>query len=190
MNAESVSARSLLWSSSRWWNGSGPLALATTLGVAACLAAAWMWQASQRARATQATLTAQLTDTQHAQRAAPPAAAASAADFTTDLPLAASPAQALAVVQSAAASASVTVDAVQVQGFAASTERLGRAELSLTARGSYANLKRWIGEVTERIPASTLSRLQLQRAEGAADVEARLTVMVWSRPAVPGAERR
>lgn len=160
------------------------------LGVVACLAVAWSWQASQRARVTQAALAAQLSDMQSAQRAAPPAAATSATDFTANLPPATSPAPALAVVQSAAASASVTVEAAQVQEFAASIERLGRAELSLTARGSYANLKRWMAEVTERVPASTLSRLQLQRAEGAADVEARLTVVVWSRPAVPGAERR
>jgi Type II secretion system (T2SS), protein M subtype b len=86
------------------------------------------------------------------------------------------------VVQGAAERAAVAVESVQVQELAATPERLGRLELSINARGSYANLKRWLAEMTERLPASTVLRLQMQRPDGAADVEARFTLVVWSQP--------
>jgi Type II secretion system (T2SS), protein M subtype b len=114
----------------------------------------------------------------------------STADFTANLPATVAPAIALDVVQGAATRAAVAVETVLVQEYAPSPERLGRTELAVTARGSYANLKRWLAELTERLPATTVSRLQLQRgADAAADIEARLTLVAWSQPVVV-AERR
>jgi Type II secretion system (T2SS), protein M subtype b len=171
------------WAIERWWHGPGARHAAVVAGVAAALLTAWAWQGAVQERSARTALESRL--------AAPPGAAPPmltarvtepVADFTTTLPASISPAQALEVVQSAAARAKVVIDAIQVQEAAPTVQRLGRAEVSITARGSYADLKRWLAEATDRLPAATVSRLQMLRADSAAEVEARLVLVVWARP--------
>jgi Type II secretion system (T2SS), protein M subtype b len=190
MTTESSALRVSLWTVSRWWHGPGALTVSAVCGVASLVLAGWTWQAAAEARATRAGLESQLVALRHEQPAVLPLVNTSTADFTAHLPATVAPAIALNVVQGAATRAAVMVEAVQVQEYAPSPERLGRTELAMTVRGSYANLKRWLAELTARLPASTVSRLQLQRsADAAADIEARLTLVAWSQPAVAAEPR-
>jgi HAMP domain-containing protein len=190
MAVEPLFKRALVWAVSRWWHGPGAFTTALVLSVAALLLAAWAWRGAAQARTARTEVETQLARLRAERPVAFTATHASASDFTATLPVTASPALALEVVQSAALRATMRVGSAQVQEFAASTERLGRVELALTARGAYANVKRWMAEVTERVPASTVSRLQLQSMEGGAEVEARLTLVVWSQPTTASLERR
>jgi Type II secretion system (T2SS), protein M subtype b len=190
MAVEPLSTRALVWAVSRWWHGPGAFTTALVLSVVALTLVAWAWHGAAQARAARTEVETQLAGLRAERAAAPAGTGASASDFTAALPVTASPALALEVVQSAALRATVRVESAQVQEFAASPERLGRVELALTARGAYANVKRWMAEVTERVPASTVSRLQLQRTEGAPEVEARLTLVVLSQPTTASLERR
>jgi Type II secretion system (T2SS), protein M subtype b len=192
MHSESSTARAFVWAFDRWWHGVGAITTATALGFASLILAAWAGHGTMLARATRTGLEAQVATLRVGAPLVPIAAAAPlAADFSADLPATTAPASALEVVQGAAARAAVVVASVQLQELAASPERFGRIELSIQARGGYANLKPWLAEVIERVPASTVLRLQMQRAEGAADIEARFTLVVWSRPLATAAlERR
>jgi hypothetical protein len=190
MNTESSPLRVLLWTARRWWHGPGALTVTAVCGVASLVLAGWAWQAAGHARVTRATPESQLLALRNEPPAVPLAVNTSTADFTAHLPATVAPTIALDVVQGAATRAAVAVQAVLVQEYAPSPERLGRTELAMTARGSYANLKRWLAELTERVPASTVSRLQLQRGvDAAADIEARLMLVVWSQPAVMSGRR-
>jgi hypothetical protein len=115
---------------------------------------------------------------------------ASTADFTVRLPPTPSASTALEIVQDAASRATVSVISGQVQETPPTAERLGRAELAIVVRGSYANLKLWLAEVLQRQQGATVSRLQLQRVDGTTDVEARLSLVLWSQAARAAAERR
>jgi Type II secretion system (T2SS), protein M subtype b len=190
MAVEPFSPTALGWAVSRWWHGAGAFTTAVVLSFASLTLLAWAWHGAIEARAVRTEAETQLERLRNERPVAFAATGASASDFTATLPVAASPVLALEVVQSAASRASVRVESAQVQEFSASTERLGRVELALNARGAYANVKRWLAEVTERVPASTVSRLQLQRTEGGPEVEARLTFVVWSQPTTVSSERR
>jgi hypothetical protein len=183
VNSDSALLPRSLWALNCWWRGSGAVATAALAGIATLIAAVWAGHSAVQARATRAGLAVQLAALRAEASAAGTVASPPAADFTAELPATVSPAAALEVIQGAAARLAVRVESVQVQEVSASPERLGRAELAITARAGYADLKRWLAEMTERLPASTVSRLQMQLVEGTAQVEARLTLVVWSRPA-------
>jgi hypothetical protein len=110
-------------------------------------------------------------------------------DFTARLPSSTSSQSVLEIAQSAVQKTSMTITAIQVHERPSATDRLGRTELSLSIHGSYGSLKRWLSEVTARLPAMTVTRFQLQRIENAPEVEARLTLSAWSRPLAATAVR-
>jgi hypothetical protein len=195
MNIDAPALRRIRWELARWWHGPGARASVGVLAVCAALAAAVAWRGAQHARAERDGLAAQVAALRSTQ--APPTvpdkAAATPADFTARLPVSASAAQALEALHTAAARTQVAMDSVQVQESPPAPDRLGRVELSVLARGGYADLKRWLAEVTERVPASTVARLQLQRDERGAQLQAQVLLIAWSRPAAAAAvasERR
>jgi hypothetical protein len=189
MNIDAMAVRRIRWVVARWWHGPGARMSVWVLGLCAALAAVAAWHAALQAGAERDAVASEVA----VLRSQPPAPAAvskadaRAGDFTATLPAKASAAQALEVLQSAAARTQVAVESVQVQDMPATEERLGRVELVVTARGSYADLKRWLAEVTERVPGSTIARLQLQRQEGTPQVQAQLVVVAWSQPEVSSA---
>lgn len=95
----------------------------------------------------------------------------------------------MAVVQDAAHRSGVSIESTQMHESAPTGERLGRGDLIIAARGPYSALKRSLAEILDRAPAATVSQLQMQRAVGAADLEARVTLRVWSRPAALATDR-
>ncbi len=179
------------WTCSRWWHHGGAAtlamlgaAMALLLGSIFGMAALRTWQALQDKR-EQIGLRTSVDDV----RVHPPES--SPIDFTIGLPRmqASLVPRAMTVVQDAAQRAGVAIESMQVKESAPTVERLGSGELNIVARGSYAALKRWLAEIVDRVPASTVPRLQLQRAAGVPDLEARITLRAWSRPAAPVADR-
>jgi hypothetical protein len=185
------------WVLSHWWYaGRGGFCIAAAVSSLIVAAGVGVLYLSGHARLELVPLEsrrASLREQNSVQPNASIAAASIAAqqpNFTEGLPSSLSGSSALDIIQSAADRATVVVASAQLQESASTTERLGRAELSIATRSTYANAKRWIAEVMERKPAATVSRLQLQRAEGSTDIEARVTFVLSSRPLErPSSER-
>jgi hypothetical protein len=188
---ESTTRATSVWVLRRWWHGSGAVQMAIAVSAAALTAVAFAFHASMQTRNTTLLLEEQL-HAMHSMSAAASASSvpASTADFTMRLPATSTASSALEIVQGAAGRAAVSVVSEQVQETPHSVERLGRAELAIVVRGSYANLKLWLAEVLQRQPGATVSRLQLQRVDGTTDVEARLSLVLWSQAARVAVERR
>lgn len=108
-------------------------------------------------------------------------------DFTASLGAVQASEHLVAVIQSAAARARVTLASVQVQEQATTPDRLGRTELPLVLRGRYPAIKRCLAEILDRIPHTTVARLQWQRVEGVAESEARVQLVAWFAPAAAAA---
>jgi hypothetical protein len=175
------------WAAGRWWHdGGGAAKVALAACVLPLLVLGWALHAARVARATQGALEDEWRASREALVVTAVPDVPEKRDFAAFLPVHAGSAEALGIVNDAAQRSAVAITAQQVQVLAPTPERLGRTELAIVTRGSYAAVKQWLGEVTDRLPASTLARLQLQRAEGMPELEAHATVVVWSRPASLG----
>lgn len=188
---ESKGRAASVWVIRRWWHASGAVQMAIAGSAAALTTVAFAFHASIQTRNATLLLEQQL----HAMGSmsaatSAPSAPASTADFTVRLPPTPSASTALEIVQDAASRAAVSVVSEQVQETSPNAERLGRAELAIVVRGSYANVKLWLAEVLQRQRGATVSRLQLQRVDGTPDLEARLSLVLWSQAARAAAERR
>ena len=183
--ADGNSLRSWRWNVQRWWLTGGAQMVAVGAAAPLFVIAVWLAHAAWQTRAARDALESQLTTLRSASPIALPTEPQRQADFTTRLPSVVDTAQALEVVQDAAARAGVVVVSAQVQDSAPTPERLGRVELTILARGNYANVKQWLSEIATRLPMSTVPRLQLQRSEASPEVEARVGVTLWSQAALP-----
>jgi hypothetical protein len=179
------------WAWGRLWRRGGAANLAALGAVATLLlagtlgAAAWQARLALRVQQEASAASTAAADTPWM----PPAPVFAAPEFTAGLSATPSTPAAMAVVQDAAERAGVSIDSVQVQASAPTGERLGHSDLSITVRGPYAALKRWLADVTGRVPAGTVLQLQIERTAAATDLEARVTLRVWARAAAEAADR-
>ncbi len=122
----------------------------------------------------------------HQQLGAAQAAAASAVpaepDFAQRLPDAPALEPVYAELQRSSQAAGVAVSSVTSSFRDATLQTLGRAELSVTLRGKYADIKTVLAEVRSRYPGLLLQRLSLRRLTSPTDVEARLDLLLLTRP--------
>lgn len=82
----------------------------------------------------------------------------------------------------------VVLVAVQIRERAASPEQLGRAELVVTLRGSYADSKHVLKDAIDRYSARlTVQRMRMRRLQSPADVETTVVLSLWSAPPTPDA---
>jgi hypothetical protein len=108
-------------------------------------------------------------------------------DFTFDLRAPLPPAHLADLVSGAAARNGVVVSIMQINEVAAALDRLGRSEIALAFQGSYPAVKQTLAEMQDRWPSATVARLQWRRADNAEQTEARVQLVVWSRPNSVGA---
>jgi hypothetical protein len=164
------------------WPREGAFLFALLAGVGGTLALVLTWRAALHERDL---LTALIADDQ-----APPVVAfglatgdaREEASFVDRLPLAPEAFDALRIVESAAQRHAVSVSSQHVQRMTPLPERLGRVDVTVAAQGRYADVKSFLAEVSDRVVASTIARLRLQRIEDRPGIELRLTLSVWSQP--------
>lgn len=80
----------------------------------------------------------------------------------------------------------MVLDAVQVQPRAPTAEVLGRSDLTLSLRGSYATIKQLCADMLSRYPNMTLAHLTLRKAATPPDLDATIVLMLWGAPAALG----
>jgi hypothetical protein len=162
-------------------------------GLALLAAAAVLWLGAQRPdenragqlRADVADLRARLRSAGEAGedgRSRPPATrAAQLATFYGFFPVVGSLPDWLAVLNTAAAKNGLVLESgdyalVQARG----EQRLARYEMTLPVKGSWPQLRGFVAEVMEQIPAAALEDLALRReAVGTEQVEAKLKFVLW-----------
>ena len=144
------------------------------------------WHLRETRESTQ--LEASVERLQREVRAAQAAAASGpAGTFITRLPTTVSIDPIVSQFQQAAAGVAVAFVSVSAINREASAESLGRTQLSVTLRGSYANLTTVIGETFDRYPGLLLERLTLRRVGTPAEVEARVDLLLVTQPRPAGA---
>jgi Type II secretion system (T2SS), protein M subtype b len=168
-----------LWSGSRLqW-----VYLFAGVGAAFALCAAATWHVVEQSGA--------YTRVDTLQRKSPSGTLALAAveptDFTFYLRSPIPPAHLADLVSGAAARNGVVVSIMQINEVAAAHDRLGRSEIALAFQGSYPAVKQTLAELQDRWPSATVARLQWRRADNAEQTEARVQLVVWSRPRSVGA---
>ena len=119
--------------------------------------------------------------------AAQPVPVIGAKDFALGLGEGPPIAAVLQELQRACARADVALASEQIRSRSPSPELLGRLELVVTLRGTYAGSKQVLKQVIDRFPTMTLQRLAVRRGASLADVEATATLSVWSAPLNHGA---
>jgi Tfp pilus assembly protein PilO len=82
------------------------------------------------------------------------------------LPEAANVPALLFTAQRAASSSRVSILAATRKDFASNTQTLGAAEISLSATGTYADLKAWLSRVLQEHPNAVLTHLVMARVSG------------------------
>lgn len=91
--------------------------------------------------------------------------------------------QAIATVDHTARALGVSLASVSTTRTEATPQSLGRLDLTITLRGSYANLKQVIAETLDRFPAAVLQQLAFRRAAPGTDLEAQVRLTLLSTPA-------
>jgi hypothetical protein len=104
------------------------------------------------------------------------------ADFTTQLPQAASLDPLLRDVQRHATALGVSLVALDANARAPTPQTLGRIDVSLTLRGRYDGVKLVLAQVFDRFPNLVAQRLTLRRVAGGEDLEAVVVLALLSRP--------
>lgn len=169
------------------WRGMAGLAL---LGAAAIL---WLGaqrpdeRKAQQLKADVADLRARLRSAGEAgsgpdgRALAPATRADQLATFYAFFPVVASLPDWLAVLNTAAASNGLVLESGEYALVAPRGEqRLARYEITLPVKGTWPQLRGFVADVMEKIPAAALEDLVLRReAVGAADVEAKLKLVLW-----------
>jgi hypothetical protein len=118
-------------------------------------------------------------------RIQPPASTSPAPtkNFVSDLPQTTGVHELLLSLSSLARSAGVTIVSVEVQGNVPAREQLLRAELAVTAKGSYGAVKHWLSQSLDRHANLTVQKLVLRRAGPdtgvQTDIEAAAVFSVW-----------
>ncbi|WP_341893359.1 hypothetical protein [Variovorax sp. YR752] len=105
-------------------------------------------------------------------------------DFARRLPSAVQVDPVVSELQRAAAAAGVLLREVQFHPQAATPERLGQTEMTISLEGRYPKVKQVVGELLARYSHVTLLRFSASRVEAADDAEFSLTLTIWARPAL------
>jgi hypothetical protein len=85
-------------------------------------------------------------------------------------------------LQRAAAAASVTFVSLSAADRLATAQTLGRLELRVTLRGSYAGAKSVLAEVMARQPAAVVQRLAMRQVAEIAELETQVDLLLLMRP--------
>jgi len=142
----------------------------------------WRWQQAQGVASTESAAAGLARDLRALQ--ATGSASAPAGDYARRLPPSAPVEPVVDRLQRAGAAAGVTFGSFSATARPASEQALGRTELAVTLRGSYANLKPVLADVLQRFPALVLQHLTLRRGATGGDLEARIDVVLPTRPLV------
>lgn len=103
-------------------------------------------------------------------------------DFAQQLPPALSAETVVRQFQQSSAQLGVILISVSAAPRDASVQTLGRAELSVTLRGSYPHLKTVLSESLDRFPGLVLQRMTLRRQASPTELEARVELVLVTRP--------
>lgn len=109
-------------------------------------------------------------------------AAAPAADFTHRLHATVALDPVLRELQRSSQAAGVAFASVSSSIRAAAPDVLGRAELTVTMRGKYPDIKTVLSDIQSRFPHLVLPRLALRRVSSPNDIEARVDLLLLARP--------
>ena len=171
----------------QWRSGktAGVICALVAVGALVALMAGLVWM--HRTSDEQTALSAQVRNEQMLLSATSPPSADSTepvvTDFVRRLPEAAQVQPVVAELQRSSSGASATLGGVQLQQRAATPEQLGRAELTVSLRGSYPNLKRVLAETLDRFPNLTLRRIHLRRTAAPTELEASVVLGLWGSAA-------
>lgn len=164
----------------RWWL----LCAGSAVGIIASSAAAFEWhrltdrQAVVRQRIGAAREALELRRRSIGIDRTPPPRA----DFAQRLPDVADVQPVLATLQRAAATAGVVMVGVQLTRRAASSEQLARADMTVSMRGGYPQLKLALAEVLGHHPNATLAHWAMRRTAPAEPLEATVVIGIWAAP--------
>lgn len=158
------------------------LALPVALASSACLFAGAAWQFIRTddalAQARQA-----LVEVQVRQQALPASQKpAPKQDFTQSLPLEPQVHAVLQELQRSTQARGVVLTSVSTAMVEATPQRLGRVSFAVILQGSYAPLKGVLADLLDRYANLAVQGLTLQRRGTPLDVEARLELLLLSRP--------
>jgi hypothetical protein len=111
-------------------------------------------------------------------------------DFAEGLPISPSIDPIVREFQRATADFGVLFVSVSSTPRVATDQTLGRAELTIVLRGAYPKLKDALKVALDRFPALLLQRLSFRRMATPSDLEARLDLVLLSRPVLASAVGR
>lgn len=112
------------------------------------------------------------------------------ADFTQSMGLPPSAVRVVQELKQASAAANATLVSTQSQEHPPAVDRLGKLELTVVLKGSYASDKQVLALVVERFPFVSVSHLRLRKGQGPSDVEATATLVFWGAPTAAGDDVR
>lgn len=109
-------------------------------------------------------------------------------DFAQRLPATAPTTDVIREIQRSAKANGVVFASFDVSSRVATTQTLGKTDLSFRLQGSYANIKRVLKDVLGRYPVAVLAHLQIQRASSPMDLAAQVELVLLSK-AFPSPDR-
>ena len=155
------------------------------MAVTALLASAagvWNWQMTRRVH-LMATSGEQLRDELRRLESSPAEpTAVDLSDFTHRLAIEASVDPLVRQFQRSSAQLGVAFVSVANVPHDATAQTLGRIDVSVTLRGNYPNLKTVLAGFLDRVPGLVLQRMTLRRLANPLELEARVDLMLLSRP--------
>jgi hypothetical protein len=104
------------------------------------------------------------------------------ADFAQGLPVTVPFYQVIRELQRSSSGIAIELVNFSSDSRKATREKLGRVELTVTLRGAYPKLKAVLAETLDRFPQLIAHRLALRRAATPTDLEARVDLVLLSRP--------
>lgn len=109
-------------------------------------------------------------------------------DFAQRLPATAPTTDVIREIQRSSTANGVVFAGFDVSNRVATTQTLGKTDLSFRLQGSYANIKRVLKDVLGRYPVAVLAHLQIQRASSPMDLAAQVELVLLSK-ALPSPDR-
>lgn len=167
-----------------------PFAVAAALAMSTAVGA-WAWQFREAQSVAQLEV-----DAQRLRRELKNAnvrsseKAASAPNFAEVVPAAVLIDPIVSQFQRSGAELGVGFVSVAVAERAPTPQTLGRVQLSVMLRGSYSNIKSVLAEAFDRHPQLILERLTMRRITAPADLEARVDLLLVTRPQFASASAR
>lgn len=103
-------------------------------------------------------------------------------DFTQTLPVQPAVDALVSTLQRSSAAQGAVFVSMTASTRAASAGSLGRVEMSVALRGSYAQIKAVIDAAVQSTPALVVHRIAMRRPASPAEVDAQLELLLLSRP--------